>query len=415
MNRLPIKPQAFKRLTEGHPWIFKGEITSAEFVANHMGPAPAVVPIGEHYFLYSPDENIAFRRVGPSLRNWPVGDAPERHAITTLDDFEKTFSVEVIAHLKRLWQTKRSLTDHDRCFRWIFSENDLLPGLTVDAFDVDANSAVLSVTRGTEAVRFFWPALARMIKTALAPLVPKFHLSDSTSEPLETLALQTSRQTLWQTTWQTTWNGLQWTFNLADGQKTGAYLDQRENHRATVRWAEKLGIRAPAQAWDVFSYEGGFALHLARAGFEVLCVDQSERALETLVANARLNGLTERVHVKRANAFEFLKADTRTPSIIVLDPPPFARSKSGRTGALQGMKDLALRAFQKIGPQGLVVLCSCSHSVTPGDLEWVARQAAHDARRTVSVLEVRGPSPDHAPALGFPEGQYLQAWFFHVH
>jgi 23S rRNA (cytosine1962-C5)-methyltransferase len=207
-------------------------------------------------------------------------------------------------------------------------------------------------------------------------------------------------------------NSLSFHFDVNSGQKTGAFLDQRENYAAAAAWAKARGVK---KALDVCTYQGGFALHLARTCKQVTGVDASRASLEVAECNLEANRsqLPAEVDWLEADAFELLRAwsdarDTSDFDLIVLDPPAFAKSKRAVEGALRGYKELNLRALHLLKPGGLLITCSCSHHVTWTDLESAVASAAVDAHRRVTLLERRGAAQDHPVLLNLPETEYLK-------
>ena len=200
-------------------------------------------------------------------------------------------------------------------------------------------------------------------------------------------------------------NGVRFHFDAAGGQKTGAFLDQRLNYAAAARVAR-------GRALDVCTYQGGFALHLARVCERVTGVDASRAALEVADRNRELNpGLAAQVDWIEADAFELLRdfADAGERfDAIVLDPPAFAKSKRAAEGARRGYKELNLRAMKMLVDGGTLVTCSCSYHVEMEEFVGVVRSAAEDAGRRVQLLEMRGASPDHPAVLTLPETSYLK-------
>ncbi|HCF57364.1 MAG TPA: methyltransferase [Myxococcales bacterium] len=187
------------------------------------------------------------------------------------------------------------------------------------------------------------------------------------------------------------------------GQKTGSFLDQRENHLVAGQYARGAGL-------DCFSYTGGFALQMARGCDRVTAVEISGQAAEQIRANAALNGLSN-LEVEVANAFDFLKAKTETPDrydIVVLDPPAFAKNKAAIAAAERGYKEINLRAFQLLRPGGFLISSSCSFHISEEHFEEILLSAAVDARRQVQIVERRGAGRDHPVALGVRETRYLK-------
>jgi 23S rRNA (cytosine1962-C5)-methyltransferase len=199
-------------------------------------------------------------------------------------------------------------------------------------------------------------------------------------------------------------NGLTMEADLVHGQKTGVYLDQRENYPAAARFAKR------GRALDCFTSTGGFALHLASSCDSVLALDSSAPALDAARRNAELNSITN-IEFREANVFDFLAAEAGGParySTIVLDPPAFTKSRSAIEGAARGYKEINLRALRLLEPGGTLVTCSCSHHMSEAMLLEIAADAALDARRTLRVLDRRTQSSDHPILLTEPETHYLK-------
>jgi 23S rRNA (cytosine1962-C5)-methyltransferase len=197
-------------------------------------------------------------------------------------------------------------------------------------------------------------------------------------------------------------NGVQFHFDALQGQKTGAFLDQRENYAAAAQYAR-------GKALDVFCYQGGFALHMAPRCSHVAAVDSSRPALEVADQNAALNHLD--IEWIEANAFDLLKdydSSGQRYDTIVLDPPAFAKNKRDLDAAMRGYKELNLRALKMLQPGGTLVTCSCSYHVSQADFLEMLRSAALDAHRTVRLAQVRGQSQDHPVLLNIPETAYLK-------
>jgi 23S rRNA (cytosine1962-C5)-methyltransferase len=198
-------------------------------------------------------------------------------------------------------------------------------------------------------------------------------------------------------------NGLHLEADLAHGQKTGVFLDQRENYVAVARFAG-------GRALDCFTSTGGFALHMASRCDSVEAVDSSATALATAAGNAKLNGI-ENIQFREADVFDVLSNYSRLRSsfsTIVLDPPAFAKSRSAVEAALRGYKDINLRALRLLERGGVLVTCSCSHHVSEAALLEVLAEASLDAGKTLRVLERRTQAMDHPILLTVPETLYLK-------
>ena len=203
-------------------------------------------------------------------------------------------------------------------------------------------------------------------------------------------------------------NGVQFHYDALEGQKTGAFLDQRENYAAAAQYAH-------GEALDVFCYQGAFALHLAPRCSHVTAIDSSRPALEVADQNATLNH--REIEWIEANAFDLLKdyaASGQQYDTIVLDPPAFAKSKRDLDAAMRGYKELNLRALKMLRPGGILMTCSCSYHVSQLNFLEMLASAALDAHKTVRILELRGQSRDHPILLNVPETAYLKCVIAHV-
>src|SRR5208282_905857 len=204
-----------------------------------------------------------------------------------------------------------------------------------------------------------------------------------------------------------TMNSVQFHFDALEGQKTGAFLDQRENYAVAAQYAH-------GDALDVFCYQGGFALHLVERCTHVTGIDSSRPALEVADQNAALNSRNQsqpEIEWIEANAFDLLKdyaASGQRYDTIVVDPPAFAKTKRDLEAALRGYKELNLRALKMLRPGGTLVTCSCSYHVSQADFIGMLAAAALDARRTLRLAEVRGQAKDHPVLLNVPETAYLK-------
>ena len=197
-------------------------------------------------------------------------------------------------------------------------------------------------------------------------------------------------------------HGVKFIVSPRASQKTGAFLDQRENYAAAAQYARGVAL-------DVFCYQGGFALHLAEQCGKVTGVDSSRPALEIAEKNAALNG--REIEWIEANAFDLLRDYSDAGNkydCIVLDPPPFAKSRQNLATALRGYKELNLRALKMLKPGGILVTCSCSYHVSAPDFMEIVAAAALDSHRIVRVLENRGQAKDHPSVLGISETAYLK-------
>jgi 23S rRNA (cytosine1962-C5)-methyltransferase len=277
---------------------------------------------------------------------------------------------------------------------------DFLPGLIVDRYNDLLSIQVLTQAMDGDAVR---QTVVSELSERLKPAAIAERV-DSRVRELEQLPPRPSGliqgekgNTIF------SMNGVRFHYDALQGQKTGAFLDQRENYAAAAQYAR-------GEALDVFCYQGGFALHLAQHCSKVTGVDSSRPALEVAEENAVLNA--REIEWIEGNAFDLLKdyASTgRQYDTIIVDPPAFAKSKRNLETALRGYKELNLRALKMLRPGGILVTCSCSYHVSLADFLAALASAASDAHRTVRVVEVRGQAKDHPVVLNVPETSYLKA------
>jgi 23S rRNA (cytosine1962-C5)-methyltransferase len=201
-------------------------------------------------------------------------------------------------------------------------------------------------------------------------------------------------------------NGLKWQADLLHGQKTGVFLDQRENYVAVARYAR-------GRALDCFTSTGGFALHIAGRCHSVEAIDSSATALATAEDNRRLNNI-ENVTFREADVFDLLRTIHGEFDTIILDPPAFTKSRGNVEGAARGYKEINQRALRLLRPGGILVTCSCSHHFSEAMLLQVVAEAALDAGRTLRVLERRTQAQDHPILLTVPETHYLKCLILEV-
>jgi 23S rRNA (cytosine1962-C5)-methyltransferase len=384
-STVKISPRGASRLNDGHVWVYRSDIVSAEGV-----PAGSLVSVVDHRgqtlgsALYSSSSQIAIRLISHE----PVADFPAllRQRIA-----------DAIAY--------RGPIIHDtNAFRMVFSEGDFLPGLIVDRYNDILSMQILTQAMDAETVR---EALISELTERLQPAAivervdPRVRQLEDLPPRPSGLVSGTKGSTIF------TMNGIQFHFDALEGQKTGAFLDQRENYAAAAQYAH-------GEALDVFCYQGGFALHLAPRCSRVTGVDSSRPALEVADRNAALNHRDQRqpdIEWIEANAFDLLKdyaSSGQRYDTIVLDPPAFAKTKRDLDAALRGYKELNLRALKMLRPGGILITCSCSYHVGQADFIEMLADAARDARRTLRLAEVRGQAKDHPILLNIPETAYLK-------
>ena len=375
-----VSPRGASRLKDGHVWVYRSDIVSAAGVSSG-----SPVTVTDHRgqilgtALYSSSSQIAVRLISRD----PFEDFPAllRQRIA-----------DAIAY-------REPLVHESNAYRIIFSEADFLPGLIVDRYNNILSMQILTQAMDAEPVR----------GTLLSELSERLHSAsivervDPRVRQLEELPARASGLLQGESTSTVfNMNGVQFQFDALEGQKTGAFLDQRENYAAAARYAH-------GEALDVFCYQGGFALHLAPRCSHVAGVDSSRPALEVADQNATLNHCD--IEWIEASAFDLLKDYSRSGQrydTIVLDPPAFAKSKRDLDAAMRGYKELNLRALKMLRPGGTLVTCSCSYHVSQGDFLEMLAGAARDAHRTLRLVEVRGQAKDHPVLLNIPETGYLK-------
>jgi len=329
--------------------------------------------------LYSTASQIAVRMIA-------------KEAVKDLDGLLRKRLQEAIAYRERVVRE----TD---AYRIVFSEADFLPGLIVDRYNDLLSVQVLTQAMDTEAVR-------RIIVAELSERLKPEAIAERVDPRVRELEqLPTRSSGLLQGEKMSTvfsMNGVRFHYEAFEGQKTGAFLDQRENYAAAAQYAR-------GEALDVFCYHGGFALHLAAHCAKVTGVDSSRPALEVADRNAALNG--REIEWVEANAFDLLRdyaSAGQRYDTIVLDPPAFAKSKSNLETALRGYKELNRRALKMLRPGGILVTCSCSYHVSTGEFIEVVAQAARDMHRNLRIVENRSQAKDHPVLLAVPETGYLK-------
>ena len=377
-----VNARALARLRGGHPWIYRSDVVSSE----GAGPGALVEVKNERgrFFgtaFYSTASEIALR----------------------LLSFEKIEDVAALVRerVRRAIEYRRRMVRDSDAFRAVFSEADQLPGLIVDRYnDVLVLEALTQATDSPELKQ----AVVEELVTEFAPAgiveraEPRIRQLEQLPRSEGGLLSGDKSETVF------TMNGVRFHHRALAGQKTGAFLDQRENYAAAAAYAH-------GESLDVFCYQGGFALHLGRVCPRVTGVDSSRPALEIAEENAALNPDLPEIEWIEANAFDLLKdyaAAGRQYDTIVLDPPAFARSRRALQTALRGYKELNLRALKMLRPGGILVTCSCSYHVQEAEFVEMLASAAVDAHRFVRILEKRGQPKDHPVVLTIPETSYLK-------
>jgi 23S rRNA (cytosine1962-C5)-methyltransferase len=374
-----VSRKAVARVANGHPWIFSSDVLDRQealpgetvTVADPRGR-----PIGTAD--YSSTSQIALRLLST--------------LIEPIDRAWLARKIQAALDLRR-----RVVTGSD-AFRLVYGEADGLPGLVVDRY---GGCVVLQAL--DQAMDRRTPAIVGCLQELLDPaaIVARNDVPVRSKEnlPLETKLLAGRvPESL-----QVSMNGFLFQADLLHGQKTGIYLDQRENYAAAARHARGTVL-------DCFTSTGGFAMHMSARAEHVEAVDSSASALKLAAINSRANGLLN-IHFREADVFELLSgyvAAGRSFATIVLDPPAFAKSRSALQGAVAGYKEINLRALRLLEPGGVLVTCSCSHHLSEAMFLELLAEASLDARRPVRILERRAQAQDHPLLLTVPETHYLK-------
>ena len=393
LRKVIVNERAAKRLRSGHVWVYASDVLNDAgakpgALVHVIGPKDKVLGSA----IYSSSSQIKLRLLG-------------REVLRTEEELMQLVRQrlgEAVAYRGKV------VEGSDAC-RLVFSEADRLPGLIVDRYNDVFTLQVL-----TQA----WDAPER--KQAIIVALKEFagaenivERTDARIRELEQLPEMESGLIEGQKSSTVfTMNEVKFHYDALGGQKTGAFLDQRENYAAAAQYAK-------GEALDVCTYQGGFALHLARVCKKVTAVDISREVLEVAEQNEKLNAAanTSEIEWIEGNAFDLMKdysSAGKQYDTIVLDPPAFAKSKKNLESALRGYKELNLRALKMLRPGGVLVTCSCSFAVSEQDFADVLNEAAQDAHRSVRVLEKRTQAKDHSILLGVPETYYLKCFILSI-
>jgi 23S rRNA (cytosine1962-C5)-methyltransferase len=306
--------------------------------------------------------------------------------------------------LRQCAESRSAISRETNAYRLVYSEGDLLPSLIVDVYD---NVMVLqTLSQGTE-------KLKSMLTELLAEeFTPRAVIERNEARVREFEGLEFRSGVVYGDAVdevEINQHGIRFVVAPLGGQKTGAFLDQRENYLAARSVAH-------GRALDCFTFNGGFALHLAASCESVLAIDISGDAVVAAQRNAELNEVGN-IEFRTANVFDALREmefSGERFDTIVLDPPAFAKTKSSVPAALRGYKEINLRAFHLLSPGGVLVTASCSFHIDDGTFERTVLSAAADAGRSVQVIERRGAARDHPTLLGVPETRYLKCLILRV-
>lgn len=375
-----VNQRGAARWRRGHPWIYRGDVVATpESDAGVVRVETDDRPLG--MALWSPTSSISLRMLTSEER--PIDADFWRERIRAAANYRAHLGLEGLT---------------DGAYRLVHAEADGLPSLVADRFGDVVTVQLLSA--GLEACRE--EVLAALVdvtgpRGVLARNDVPVRRHEGLPRVTELLHGDVPRRLVVEEA------GVRYIADPWAGQKTGAFLDQRENRLRAAGLSR-------GRALDCFTYEGSFALHLARGADEVIAVDSSSPALERADENARLNGLGN-LSTVRANAFDFLRGEEERGArydVVVLDPPAFAKRRGSVAAALRGYKEINLRALRILAPGGHLLTFSCSYHVDRERFRSMLESAAADSGRRVRWVEGRGQAADHPEILQIPESGYLK-------
>ncbi len=400
--KIIITPKGEAALTGGHPWVYEGEVTAVDGAAEDGGLVDVVSRRGSWLGcgFYNSRSKIRVRLVSRNAN----------------DDFSDAFWERRIRYAWEYRKTVMGETD-SRCCRVIFGEADLFPGLTVDRFESVLVTQTLSL--GMERIKSrLFPLLTKVLREDGQDIRGIYERNDVAIRELEGMAQGKGWYPLpgetppSQTTVDIVENGIRYTVDFENGQKTGFFLDQKYNRLAVSRLAKGRTVL------DCFTHTGSFALNAARGGAaHVTAVDASEFAVQCAAENARRNGLDGVMDCMAANVFDLLPQLEKQPrkyDFIILDPPAFTKSRKTVASAMTGYKEINYRAMKLLPRGGYLATCSCSHFATEELFIKMLRSAARDAGVQLRQIEARQQCADHPILWGVEETNYLKFFIFQV-
>jgi 23S rRNA (cytosine1962-C5)-methyltransferase len=385
MIEVKVNRRAAGRIASGHPWIFESDVLDPD--GAQRGDAVKVVDPG-----------------GRALGTAHFSDASQIRLRLLSHQVEEIGPAFYAARLKAAECHRRRVVSGTDAYRAVHAEADLLPALVVDRY---GDYLVLqTLDQGMDRARD-WIVAGLVDLYSPRGIVARNEAPVRAKEslPLESAVVYGDVPEAV----EIHMHGLRLHADLLRGQKTGVFLDQRENYLAAARYAH-------GKVLDCFTSTGGFALHLAASCEEVEAVDSGSAALAGARQNAALNGI-QNIEFREADVFTLLAAYSsarRQFSTVILDPPAFAKSRGTLEGARRGYKEINLRALRLLGPSGILITCSCSHHMSEAMLLELVAEASLDAGRPLRVLERRTQAQDHPILLTVPETHYLKCLILEV-
>jgi len=386
MNKVYLKRGRERRIQGGHPWIYRGEIERIE----------GSLEGGEEVIVL----DYRGKYIGRGLGN-PLSIISVRLFTWEDEELDEGFFRK---RLEKAGERRAALDLDTDAVRLVFSEADGLPGLIVDRYDryIVVQFLTLGMDRRKEMI-------TSLIREVFSPDAV-FERSDVRTREHE--GLDRIKGNLWGSlpeNLEVHIGKARFLVDAFEGQKTGLFLDQRENSILAG------SLMADMEVLDCFSYTGGFGIQAALSGARhVTFVEISDEAVRFAGRNIELNGIEDRSTVVASNAFDVLKEydrEGRTFDAVVLDPPSFTRSKKSLEGARRGYKEINLRALKILRPGGLLVTSTCSQHLSPDLFQEIVREAAQDARVSTRLIDFRGQAMDHPVLVEIPETRYLCCLF----
>lgn len=388
MARVILKKKEHIDIVRGFPWVYDNEIARIE---GNFSP-------GDIVDIY----DITNTFLGRGYIN-PKSKITVRVLTRKKEEIDKEFFYKRIL---QAWEYRKRLVDTRSC-RVVFGEADMLPGLIVDKFE-----DILVIQTLALGIDRFKDIIVEVLDEIFQPK-GIYERNDVPIREVEGLPQKKGfLKGVFDTKVEIEENGLKLIVDVENGQKTGYFLDQRENRNALK------GIVDGAEVLDTFCYTGSFALHAVKFGAQkVIAVDSSESALELARKNAELNGFEEKIEFVEGNVFDILRdfyKSGRTFDVIILDPPAFAKTQRHIEGAIRGYKEINLRAIKMIRDGGFLVTCSCSQHITPEIFQGIIDSARIDANKILRLVEFRTQAKDHPILLSYPESLYLKCGIYQV-
>jgi 23S rRNA (cytosine1962-C5)-methyltransferase len=373
-----ISPRGVERLRSGHLWVYRSDVRSVRAEAGSVVRLTDERGKFQGRAFYSDKSQISIRLI--TREDVPV---------------DRNF---LLARIQQALEYRKRVVENSDASRQVYSEADLLPSLIVDQYG--DYLVIQTLSQSTEKLKkIFVEILVELFspKGILERNDPKVRMLEGLEQQVSVLYGEVPPEV------RVRENGITFVYDLLKGQKTGAFLDQRENHNAARRYAR-------GEVLDCFSYQGGFALTVASQCDHVEGIDMAPAAIWAARKNQELNSISN-VHFREGNTFDLLKEYDevgRSFDMVILDPPAFAKNRDSIPAAHRGYKEINLRALKLLKPGGTLITCSCSYHISEPLFLQILAEAANDARRNIDICERRTQAQDHPILLTMPETCYLK-------